>query len=91
MLDSAAGEVVWMKKLVPRRSNHLGLGVTEVKLTATDKARTISQCVRLLLQLSDYRQDNLIVAKRGVNLVYTQSPLVWICCAFTTIHKNWNK
>jgi len=40
MLNSTVGEIVWMKKLVPRSSSHLSLRVTEVKLTATDKART---------------------------------------------------
>jgi len=36
VLDSAVGEVTWMKELEPRSSCHLGLAITEVKLTTTE-------------------------------------------------------
>jgi len=49
MLDSTVGKVTWMNELEPRSSYHLGLGIAEVKLTTTDKART-TQVIRLLLQ-----------------------------------------
>jgi len=44
VLDSTADKVIWMKKLVPRFSSHLGLRVTEIKLTATDNIRTTKCC-----------------------------------------------
>jgi len=39
VLDGAVSEIIWMKVLVPRSSRHFGLGVTQVKLTATHKTR----------------------------------------------------